>query len=99
MNTNNLRNVNVENLREINVEKLTNEVRRIGVGNRGSPNHFLSGRLNNIPLKNLPDTTRKRKRNVLRHYPAKVAKLNNNTARNVNMKGGKKSRKTLRRRR
>lgn len=99
MNTNNnLRNVNVANLREINVEKLTNEVRRIGVGNRGSPNHFLTGRLNNIPLKNLPDTTRKRKRNVLRHYPAKVAKLNNNTG-NINMKGGKKSRKTLRRRR
>lgn len=99
MNTNNLRNINVENLREINVEKLTNEVRKFGIGNRGSPNHFLSGRLNNIPLKNLPDTTRKRKRNnVLRHYPAKVAKVNNNTG-NINMKGGKKSRKTLRRRR
>lgn len=90
-----LRNVNVENLREVNVNKLTNEVRRIGVGNRGSPNHFLSSRLNNIPLKNLPDPTRKRKRNNLNHYAVK--------SRNANMKGGrnsrKASRKTLRKRR
>lgn len=92
-----LRNIDVENLREINVNKLTNEVRRIGVGNRGSPNHFLSGRLNNIPLKNLPDATRKRKRNNLNHYTLKNAKMNTN---NVIMKGGKrKHRKTLRKRR
>jgi hypothetical protein len=91
-----LRNIDVENLREINVNKLTNEVRRIGVGNRGSPNHFLSGRLNNIPLKNLPDPTRKRKRNNLNHYALKNAKMNTN---NANMKGGKrKHRKTLRKR-
>lgn len=76
---NSLRNINVENLREVNVNKLTNEVRRIGIGNRGSPNHFLSGRLNNIPLKNIT-VTRKRKRNIRNYYPS-VKKTNMKTRR------------------